>query len=56
MTIMKNKKALKIGLYSSMAGTVGIEPTLMVLETIVKPFNYVPIFALSKIILSFYNS
>lgn len=25
-----------------MAGTVGIEPTLMVLETIVKPFNYVP--------------
>ena len=25
-----------------MAGAVGIEPTLMVLETIVKPFNYTP--------------
>jgi hypothetical protein len=26
-----------------MAGTVGIEPTLTVLETVVLPLNYVPI-------------
>ncbi len=27
----------------AMAGTVGIEPTLTVLETVVLPLNYVPI-------------
>lgn len=32
---------------SFMAGVVGIEPTLMVLETIVLPLNYTPIAVLS---------
>ena len=32
-----------------MAGVVGIEPTLMVLETIVLPLNYTPI--IKKIVL-----
>ena len=29
---------------SAMAGAVGIEPTLKVLETLVLPLNYAPVF------------
>ena len=34
---------LVLSTFKKMAGVVGIEPTLMVLETIVLPLNYTPI-------------
>ena len=44
MTLVSQKeKALKT--FSALAGAVGIEPTMMVLETTVIPFNYAPIYS-----------
>ena len=47
-TIVKIKKVRHILLYQTnvflMAGALGIEPRLTVLETDVEPFNYTPIY------------
>lgn len=43
MFFLKKIKKTPSGVILQMAGAAGVEPTIMVLETMVIPFNYAPI-------------